>query len=224
MKKYMKSLAVLLCAALLCGTIGAFAEELELELPEIELEEVLPDKGEAVDLEDATLSVNNVELTAQDVETNHPEENLLVANESNRVAVDDVVYEIVDNEAVVLGRQANSEKASITIQEKVSGYPVTRIKMFSFYEDAYLVNLIINAHINIWDTTTFSYCKKLQSITINGEVKSLPTAVFKGCPCLNSVTINGIVHEIDFHAFEGCTALESIVIPESVEKNRFICI
>ena len=219
MKNYLSNLlALLVCAALLCGALAAVAEEMVLDLPEIEMEEVLPNESEDLGMGDMIFSVDDVELTSQDVEANPPEEKLAVENESNRVAVDDVVYEIVGNEAVVLGRQINSEKASITIQEKVSGYPVTRIKMFSFYEDKYLVNLIINAHINIWDTTTFSYCKKLQSITINGEVKSLPTAVFKGCPCLNSVTINGIVHEIDFHAFEGCTALESIVIPKSVEK------
>jgi len=219
MKNYLRNLlALLVCAALLCGALAAVAEEMVLDLPEIEMEEVLPNESEDLGMGDMIFSVDDVELTSQDVEANPPEENLAVENESNRVVVGDVVYEIAGNEAVVLGRLKDSEEATITIQEKVSGYPVTRIKFLSFYEDKYLINLTINASINEWETGTFSYCNKLQSITINGEVKILPASVFVGCSCLKRVTINGAVHEIDNYAFRKCSALGSIVIPNSVEK------
>ena len=61
MKKYLRNLlALLLCPALLCGALAAVAEEMVLDLPEIEMEEVLPNESEDLGMGDMIFSVETV--------------------------------------------------------------------------------------------------------------------------------------------------------------------
>lgn len=67
------------------------------------------------------------------------------------------------------------------------------------------------------NTSAFSGCSSLKSITIPNSVESIGALAFKGCSNLSSVTISNRVTRIDSGTFFKCSSLTSVTIPNSVK-------
>ena len=79
-----------------------------------------------------------------------------------------------------------------------------------------------NGHVDIpssWttiDSSAFSQCTSLTSVTIGDSVKSIGAWAFRECTSLTSVTIPDSVTTIgDYGLFTGCSGLASVIIPEA---------
>ena len=66
------------------------------------------------------------------------------------------------------------------------------------------------------DSSAFSGCTNLTSVTISDSVTKIEACMFYGCSSLTSVTIPESVTIICSSAFYGCSRLTSVTIPESV--------
>ena len=67
------------------------------------------------------------------------------------------------------------------------------------------------------ETSTFSNCTSLTSISIPNSVKSIESWAFVNCTSLTTIKIPDLVESIGDYAFGGCASLTSIKIPNSVE-------
>ncbi len=67
----------------------------------------------------------------------------------------------------------------------------------------------------------FNGCESLKSIDIPGSVKSIGHNAFAGCKSLEEITIPEGVTSIDFYAFLDCINLEKVKIPESIKEISY---
>ncbi len=114
------------------------------------------------------------------------------------VKVDDIYYQIANNEAMVIASPdaEYSYNGNITIRESVwyrgKKYAVTKV-----HSDAFKGSPIT-------------------SISLPNTIKSLPDEVFDGCANLVSVNLPSVDTISDF-AFRGCASLKSIQLPDSLK-------
>ena len=118
-----------------------------------------------------------------------------VALKGTRVTIDNIVYDVAGDTAIVYdGRNCSG---AVTIPSSVTydgkSYPVTEIG---------------------W--SAFSGCSSLTSVTIGNSVTTIGDAAFSGCYSLTSVSIGNSVTTIGWSAFSGCSSLTSVEIPNSV--------
>lgn len=66
------------------------------------------------------------------------------------------------------------------------------------------------------ESSAFSYCRKLSSITIPNSVTSIESNAFYQCSGLTAITIPNSVTSIGNNAFYQCSGLTTITIPNSV--------
>ena len=64
----------------------------------------------------------------------------------------------------------------------------------------------------------FRCCEKLESVTLSKNITAINSKLFSNCFSLGSVDIPAGVTVIEDNAFANCTSLESVNIPESVKK------
>ncbi len=69
--------------------------------------------------------------------------------------------------------------------------------------------------ISTLESSLFSGCTKLASITIPDTVESISEKAFYGCSTLGSITIPESTNKIGNSAFEGCTGLTKLTLPIS---------
>ena len=100
-------------------------------------------------------------------------------------------YIVSDNKATITGFDF-SYSGTLSITNKLGGYPVAAIGDRAFYKRTSLI-----------------------SANIPDEVTSIGFAAFYGCSSLVSITIPGSVTNIGDHAFGGCSALTSIAVSEN---------
>ena len=74
-----------------------------------------------------------------------------------------------------------------------------------------------NSKLGRIDTSAFSYCKQLGSITLPSNLRIIGNRAFYYCEKLSSVIIPEGVTEIGSEAFSGCESLTSIVLPNSIK-------
>ena len=77
-------------------------------------------------------------------------------------------------------------------------------------------DLVIPNSVTIIESSAFSGCTGLTSITIPNSVTSIERCAFEGCSGLANVTIPNSVTNIGKYAFSGCTNLTSVNIPNSI--------
>ena len=233
MKKHLKNLlALLLCAALLCGAFGALADEVEIEIEETEVDGEYQIEGVGLALDELDLEPNNVSISLEDVspvsdEVETPVSNGLVSNgfdyniDENNVLwyfyadenqppvhfdIPEGVVAIDDN--VFNGR--NIKSVSIPAS-------VTQIGDSAFCNTP-LESITIPGTVKTVGYDAFRDCKNLKTATIMNGVESLGHSLFIDCTSLERVYIPGSVKELEYQSFQGCTALTDITIEEGVEK------
>ena len=69
-----------------------------------------------------------------------------------------------------------------------------------------------------WDSSVFSTCSKLQSVTVEAGITLIPSSMFSDCSALSEVNLPDGLTEIDSYAFRGCPALKQMTIPASVTE------
>ncbi|MDE6705726.1 MAG: leucine-rich repeat domain-containing protein [Treponemataceae bacterium] len=78
------------------------------------------------------------------------------------------------------------------------------------YTDTVPANLVIPDGVTKIDSSAFSRCTSLVSVTIPDGVTAIDPGAFSGCTSLVSVTIPGSVTYIGGEVFGGCTSIEEI--------------
>ncbi|MGN0814096.1 MAG: leucine-rich repeat domain-containing protein [Candidatus Coproplasma sp.] len=87
----------------------------------------------------------------------------------------------------------------------------------SSYVPASLKSVVISGDADI-DTSAFSGCSGLTSVSISGNVTNIGKSAFYNCSGLTSVSIADGVNNIDSSAFYNCSSLTDVIIPDSVES------
>ncbi|MGN0197482.1 MAG: leucine-rich repeat domain-containing protein, partial [Candidatus Gastranaerophilaceae bacterium] len=125
-------------------------------------------------------------------------------------------YYIEDGEVTILDNYC-SDNESITIPEKIEGYPVTIIAEKAFSECKASEITIPETVVQIC-YSAFYGCQNLKNISIPDSVTSLGDSAFNNCSGLTSVTIGNNIKEIGRDTFINCSGLTSVTIPDSVTK------
>lgn len=107
---------------------------------------------------------------------------------------------------------------TITIPNKINGYPVTRIGDNAFYNCSELTDVTIPNTVEYIGSSAFYKCEKLTQVTIPGGVTTIWDHAFAYCNSLTSVTLSNGVEEIDKYAFYGCKKLNYLKIPSTLKE------
>ena len=83
-------------------------------------------------------------------------------------------------------------------------------------ENTEIKDLVIPNSVTSIESSAFSGCSGLTSVTIPNSVTSIGDCAFYGCSGLTSVTIPNSVTSIKSITFSGCSGLTSVTIPNSV--------
>ena len=226
MKKHLKKLlALLLCATLLCDTVFALSEEIQIQLQEPALEDIdsLDDIEVTLDsaIREQDLTLDNIDAlqqeTVQDdtyyfqVTGNHS----IQTNESHletrfrddgfdKVLVDEFGGETTleeyqfteDRTAVIVRHLSNSGERELFIPSSVQGYPIVGI--------------------GTENCRTFDNIEVLENVSLSEGLKWIGPNVFWGCNRLMTINIPNTVTSIGSYAFIECKALETITLPNSL--------
>ena len=143
--------------------------------------------------------------------------------------VDAIWYNIVDENNVAVtrggkisGRPPKYEKYEgavvipTTVAYSGNTYNVTTIESSAFSDCSSLTSITIPNSVTSIGESAFSACSSLTSVTIPNSVTSIESSAFSACSSLTSVTIPNSVTSIESSAFSGCSSLISIFIPNSV--------
>ena len=83
-------------------------------------------------------------------------------------------------------------------------------------ENTEIKDLVIPNSVTSIESSAFSGCSGLTSVTIPNSVTSIGDGAFEYCSGLTSIVIPNSVTSIGDYAFSGCSGLTSITIPNSV--------
>ena len=92
----------------------------------------------------------------------------------------------------------------------------TVLESSAFSGCSWLASVTIGSRVTSIGDYAFSGCRGLTSVTIPDSVTSIGDDAFYYCSGLTSVTIGNSVTSIGDHAFFGCGGLTSVMIPDSV--------
>ena len=93
---------------------------------------------------------------------------------------------------------------------------VTSIGGGAFHGCSSLTSVAIPNSVTSIGVWAFRFCSSLTSVTIPDSVTSIGDDAFRFCSSLTSMTIGNSVTSIGHLAFHGCTSLTSVTIPDSV--------
>ena len=103
--------------------------------------------------------------------------------------------------------------SEITIPNEYKGLPVTEIESSGFSHCYSLTSITIPNSVTSIGSDAFYDCSSLTSITIPNSVTSIGSDAFYDCSSLTSITIPNSVTSIGEYAFLDCSSLTSITIP-----------
>ena len=144
-----------------------------------------------------------------------------VASDGNIYYVDEngVRYALKDGNATV-ARQSESLSGDIVIPLSVSYknniYNVTIINSSAFSGCSSLTSITIPDSVTSIGSSAFYNCSSLTNITIPDSVTSIGSSAFHNCSSLTNITIPDSVTSIGSFAFYNCSSLTNITIPDSV--------
>ena len=156
----------------------------------------------------------------------------LVAFAATAIAGTEVVngiewhYSISDSVATIIGDYDTYEidigndvykdlSGTITIPSTLGGCPVTRINTSVFSGCSALTSITIPDTVTSIGDSAFEDCSGLKSITIPNSVTFIGNRAFSGCSGLKLIAIPNARTWIGDAAFSGCSGLQSITIPNA---------
>lgn len=98
---------------------------------------------------------------------------------------------------------------------------ITQIDDAAFIYCSKLAEINIPAGVTEIGSNCFDGCESLKKIDIPDGVKSIGNNAFAGCKSLEEITIPEGVTSIDFYAFLDCINLEKVKIPESIKEISY---
>ena len=98
---------------------------------------------------------------------------------------------------------------------------ITQIDDAAFIYCSKLAEINIPAGVMEIGSNCFDGCESLKKIDIPDGVKSIGNNAFAGCKSLEEITIPEGVTSIDFYAFLDCINLEKVKIPESIKEISY---
>lgn len=98
---------------------------------------------------------------------------------------------------------------------------ITQIDDAAFIYCSKLAEINIPAGVTEIGSNCFDGCESLKKIDIPDGVKSIGNNAFAGCKSLEKITIPESVTSIDFYAFLDCVNLEKVKIPESIKEISY---
>ena len=139
---------------------------------------------------------------------------ILTKIEPEKSTVDGIVYEIDDDEAIVVGYEGDSK--AVVIPEKLEDVPVTLIQEDSFKEKN-ITEVTIPASVRKVGKQAFRNCTSLTKVTFakGSELKTISTRAFAGCTKLSSISLPSTVTKIRKSSFRKCSSLTEIKIPNA---------
>lgn len=118
-------------------------------------------------------------------------------------------YTLSDGNATITGF-SQGYSGTVSITNKLGGYPVTAIGDRAFYECSGLTCITIPDSVTNIGTAAFAYCASLTSVKIPDSITVIEDKMFYKCSGLTSATIPGSVTSILGVAFNYCPNLRSI--------------
>lgn len=106
--------------------------------------------------------------------------------------------------------------ASVTIPEKIGGYPIVAIADNAFKNNTTLQQIIIPSSVKTIGEHAFEGCTALASITVPHGVTELGRYAFAGCTALASVRLSTSITAVSAYLFSGCTALTELTVFDGV--------
>ena len=98
---------------------------------------------------------------------------------------------------------------------------ITQIDDAAFIYCSKLAEINIPAGVTEIGSNCFDGCESLKKIDIPDGVKSIGHNAFAGCKSLEEITIPEGLTSIDFYAFLDCVNLEKVKIPESIKEISY---
>ena len=98
---------------------------------------------------------------------------------------------------------------------------ITQIDDAAFIYCSKLAEINIPAGVTEIGSNCFDGCESLKKIDIPDGVKSIGNNAFAGCKSLEEINIPEGVTSIDFYAFLDCVNLEKVKIPESIKEISY---
>ena len=98
---------------------------------------------------------------------------------------------------------------------------ITQIDDAAFIYCSKLAEINIPAGVTEIGSNCFDGCESLKKIDTPDGVKSIGNNAFAGCKSLEEITIPEGVTSIDFYAFLDCINLEKVKIPESIKEISY---
>lgn len=98
---------------------------------------------------------------------------------------------------------------------------IAQIDDAAFIYCSKLAEINIPAGVTEIGSNCFDGCESLKKIDIPDGVKSIGNNAFAGCKSLEEITIPEGVTSIDFYAFLDCINLEKVKIPESIKEISY---
>ena len=98
---------------------------------------------------------------------------------------------------------------------------ITQIDDAAFIYCSKLAEINIPAGVTEIGSNCFDGCESLKKIDIPDGVKSIGNNAFVGCKSLEEITIPEGVTSIDFYAFLDCINLKKVKIPESIKEISY---
>jgi hypothetical protein len=120
----------------------------------------------------------------------------------------DFFYASIHNRIQIRGFTGTGDK--VTIPDKISDLPVTRIGQSAFADCPSLTEVTIPASVRTIEDGAFSNCINLRKVKISTGVTSIGMKVFYGCEDFTEITIPATVSYIDEQAFSDCRGLAAI--------------
>lgn len=120
------------------------------------------------------------------------------------------------NESVtIVGYTGKSKSVSVPI--KIEGYPVTKIDNKAFYNNDYVVSVVLPYKLSEIGSEAFYSCSQLTTINIPPNVKKIEFATFQFCAKLEKIILPSGMEKIDTWAFSGCGSLASVVWSDNLK-------
>lgn len=121
--------------------------------------------------------------------------------------------------AIIIVPASVSAKTSGDYEYYILGDGTARIKGYTGAGGDVTIPSVIGGHtVTSINSSAFSYCDGLTSITIPDSVTSIGDSAFHGCTSLTSITLPETLKSIGESTFLWCTSLQSINIPSTVSN------